>query len=218
MDAASISAKVLGEIREAGGKGASSISRARAAESHRVCDQGDLIPKAQSYDQEALSQIYETYYPKVYSFAYVRLNNAAEAEDVASYVMLQVLESIHRYQHRGFPFSAWVFRIARNHVIDLYRRRSRRPEVELPDGLVSDAPAPEEIAEWSAERNQLWRALAQIGEDQRQVIMLRFIHGLEIFAVAKVMERSEAAVKSLQHRGLVALKRILDDDEVSCSG
>lgn len=169
--------------------------------------------RAQEHDAQALARLYETYYPKLYGYAYMQLADASAAEDAASAVLLQVLESLGRYRFSGAPFSAWVFRIARNHIIDLYRRRRRRPQLELRDDIAADAEDPEEAAERALDSQRLRQALQGLGADQRQVIVLKFMQGLDNAAVARVMSRSEAAVKSLQHRALAALRRILSQGE-----
>ncbi|MFQ5878766.1 MAG: RNA polymerase sigma factor [Dehalococcoidia bacterium] len=205
----------LGEIREAGKQEASPRGRSRmAGDAHALSEEG-LVRRAQQYDPDALAQIYETFYSKLYAYAYMQLGNASAAEDVASAVLLQVLESLHRYRFRGVPLSAWVFRIARNRLIDMHRRRRRRPQMELLDGAAAEAPAPEDVVERSLEHDRLRQALRELGDDQRQVILLKFMQGLDNVATAQVMGRSQAAVKSLQHRALLALRRILSGSEAA---
>jgi RNA polymerase sigma-70 factor (ECF subfamily) len=79
----------------------------------------ELVRRAQGYDEDALKQLYETYYPKIYNYAFMQMGDVQAAEDLASDVMLKMIESIQSYKFRGLPFGAWVFRIARNRLIDL---------------------------------------------------------------------------------------------------
>jgi RNA polymerase sigma-70 factor (ECF subfamily) len=133
-----------------------------------------------------------------------------QAEDIASEVMLKVLEALPSYRFRGIPFSAWVFRIARNCLIDHHRRRKRRAEVGLDAAAAApDKHNPQALAEVAFSRDELRRALLYLTEEQRQVIILKFIHGLDNKSVAKILGRSEGAIKSLQHRALQALRRHL---------
>ncbi len=175
----------------------------------------DLVARAQRYDADALSEIYETYYPRVHHYLCVQLSDGFLAEDLTSDVMLQVLEALDRYHFRGTPFAAWVFRIARNRLIDHHRRRSRRPQVELRDTLPSQADGPYARAERSMEYASVRAALGGLTEEQRQVIVLKFMEDLDNAAVAQVLGRSLGAVKSLQHRALVAMRKTLEREGIS---
>lgn len=174
----------------------------------------DLITRAQRYDADALSEIYETYHPRIHHYFYAQLGDSHLAEDLASDVLLHVLEAIDRYRFRGPPFAAWVFRIARNRVIDHRRRLSRRPCVELQDGVPSHADGPQAIAEREMEHASVRAALHHLTEEQRQVIVLKFMEDLDNAAVAEVLGRSLGAVKSLQHRALVALRKVLEREGI----
>jgi RNA polymerase sigma-70 factor (ECF subfamily) len=125
-----------------------------------------------------------------------------------------VLESLKGYRFRGVPLSAWVFRIARNYLIDLNRRRQRRPQVSLYEGIPSDEVSPHAAAERAIAQSELRLALTKLTEEQRQVIILKFVECMDNASVARVLGRSQRAVKSLQHRALVSLRKILSSEEV----
>lgn len=169
----------------------------------------ELVRRAQQYEEDAIKQLYETYYPKIYNYAFMQMGDIQAAEDLASDVMLKMIESIQSYKFRGLPFGAWVFRIARNRLIDLHRRRKRRGEVDLTETLSTALANPQALAERALERGQLQVALKHLTDEQRQVILLKFIEGFDNRSVGKLMGRSEGAIKSLQHRALGALRRIL---------
>lgn len=171
----------------------------------------DLIQRAQQLDVSALTWLYQTYYPKVYNYAFLHLGDVPTAEDLASDVMVKVLESLKDYRFRGVPFAAWVFRIARNRVIDIHRRRKRRGEVDLNESIVAGRDDPPAMAERALARGQLQAALLLLTEEQRQVIILKFIEGFDNAYVARVLGRSQGAVKSLQHRALASLRRIVTE-------
>jgi RNA polymerase sigma-70 factor (ECF subfamily) len=173
----------------------------------------ELVRRAQTYEEEAIRALYETYYPKIYNYSFMQLGDVHAAEDLASDVMLKMIESINSYKFRGLPFGAWVFRIARNRLIDLHRRRKRRGEVDLSETLSTALANPQALAERALERGQLQIALKHLTDEQRQVIVLKFIEGYDNRSVGKIMGRSEGAIKSLQHRALGALRRILHHDE-----
>ncbi|HWO94444.1 MAG TPA: sigma-70 family RNA polymerase sigma factor [Dehalococcoidia bacterium] len=172
--------------------------------------EADLIARAQAYDADALSTIYETYYPRLYNYCRLQLGDAHLAEDVTSDVLLQVLEALREYRFRGTPFAAWVFRIARNRLIDHHRRSNRRPQVELSDVLPSQSDGPPAITERAQEYESVRAAIGHLTEEQRQVIILKFVEDLDNSAIAQVLGRSLGAVKSLQHRALVSLRKVLE--------
>jgi RNA polymerase sigma-70 factor (ECF subfamily) len=189
-------------------------ARERTGQSAQVRREEELIRRAQEFDQEALSWLYELFYPKLYNYAYLQLGSVQQAEDLASEVLLRVLESLKGYRFRGVPLSAWVFRIARNYLIDLNRRRQRRPQVSLYEGIPSDEVSPHAAAERAIAQSELRLALTKLTEEQRQVIILKFVECMDNASVARVLGRSQGAVKSLQHRALVSLRKILSSEEV----
>jgi len=127
-------------------------------------------------------------------------------------VLLRVLERLQDYRFRGLPVAAWVFRIARNYIIDQHRRRQRRPQVPLFDGIPNADDNPHALAERALAQRELHLAIRDLTEEQRQVIILKFIEGMDNASVARVVGRSEGAVKSLQHRALVALRKMLSPE------
>ena len=186
----------------------------RTGQSAQVRREEELIRRAQEFDQEALGWLYELFYPKLYNYAYLQLGDVQQAEDLASEVLLRVLESLKGYRFRGVPLSAWVFRIARNYLIDLSRRRQRRPQVSLYEGIPDAEDGPQVAAERAIAQDELRLALTRLTEEQRQVIILKFVEGMDNASVARVLGRSQGAVKSLQHRALVSLRKIIPSQEV----
>jgi RNA polymerase sigma-70 factor (ECF subfamily) len=186
----------------------------RTGQSAQVRREEELIRRAQEFDQEALGWLYQLFYPKLYNYAYLQLGDVHQAEDLASEVLLRVLESLKGYRFRGVPLAAWVFRIARNCLIDLNRRRQRRPQVGLYDDIPDAQDGPPAIAERAIAHDEVRLALTKLTEEQRQVIILKFVEGMDNASVARVLGRSQGAVKSLQHRALVSLRRIISSQEV----
>ncbi len=183
---------------------------AERADRADVLAEWQLVQRAQRHDEAAIQALYETYYPKIYNYAFMQMGDIHASEDLASDVMLKMIESLHKYTFRGLPFGAWVFRIARNRLIDLHRRRQRRGEVDLNETLAATLASPQVLAERALERGQLQVALKHLTGEQRQVIVLKFIEGFDNRSAGKIMGRSEGAIKSLQHRALGALRRVLD--------
>lgn len=178
-------------------------------DSDDVLAEWDIVRRAQEYDEPAVEALYQKYYPKIYNYGFMQMGDAQAAEDLASDVMLKMIESMHKYTFRGLPFGAWVFRIARNRLIDLHRRRRRRGEVDLSGSLSSALASPHALAERALERGQIQIALKHLTDEQRQVIVLKFIQGFDNRSIGKIMGRSEGAIKSLQHRALGALRRLM---------
>jgi RNA polymerase sigma-70 factor (ECF subfamily) len=125
---------------------------------------------------------------------------------------LRVLQSIPRYNVRGAPLSAWVFRIARNRLVDVRRRLIRRREVRLADNQLASASPPHAAVERALDYGSVCAALSQLTRTQEQVIVLRFLNDFNVATVARVLGRSESAVKSLQFRALASLRRIVQSD------
>jgi len=179
-----------------------------------VQNEESLVRRAQQLDQEAFAQLYEQYFDKIYRYVTVRIGNETEAEDMTQQVFLNALQSISSFKWRGIPFSAWLFRIAHNQVVD-YLRRKKRTAVPLDESLASSDRNPELVAEHELDIEQLLLATKKLTQAQREVISLRFASELSIAQVAKVMGKSEGAVKALQHSAIVALRETLSvaDDE-----
>lgn len=162
--------------------------------------------------EEALVALYETHYERVARYIFVRLGDRQEAEDLASETFVRALGSLDRFEERGLPLEAWVFRIAHNLVVDQVRRRNRAERVPL-DGIPirSDAD-PEEDAEMSDQIERLRRAMAQLSPAQREVIGLRFFSGLSSEECAKVLGKKPGAVREMQSAAVKALRRALAEE------
>jgi RNA polymerase sigma-70 factor (ECF subfamily) len=176
----------------------------------RLPDEKTLIQLARQRDPEAISELYRRNVDAIYRYTYHRVNDAHLAEDLTSEVFLRAVESLEGYTDTGLPFAAWLFRIANARVIDHWRRQQRRPQVELDEnlpGAEEDMPAPE-IKESNA---ALSGAIEQLSWEQQQVVILKFYSGLNSAEIAHIMDKTEGAIKALQHRALASLARILED-------
>ena len=173
-----------------------------------------LVRRAQQHDQEAFAQLYEEHFNKIYRYVTLRIGDEMEAEDVTQQVFVNTLQSISSFKWRGISFSAWLFRIAHNQAVD-YLRKKKRAALPLDESLTDSDSNPQLIAEDKQDIEQLLQATKKLTEAQREVISLRFTSGLPIAEVAKVMGKSQGAVKALQHSAIVALRKALSvaDDE-----
>lgn len=170
-------------------------------------EERDLVRSAQQHDGDAFAQLYDKYFDKIYRYVAFKVGNRVEAEDMAQQVFLSALQNISSFKWRNIPFSAWLFRIAHNKVVDHLRKKSRRATVSLEGVQVLSASNPQQAAELSLDIEWLKSATAELTAAQRDVITLRFAGDLPIAQVAQIMGKSQGAVKALQHSAIVALRK-----------
>ncbi len=172
-----------------------------------------LIDRTQQGELGAFGVLYERHVQSVYRFLYVRMNDRLDAEDLTEEVFLRVWRSIDNYQTRGVPFLAFLFRVARNALIDHYRASSNRnQEVDLEESPLPDSGVdPSERVFTNLEHQRIKEVMDRLSDDYRDVLALRFFSGLSSGETAKVMDRSTGAVRVLQHRALNALRELLDE-------
>ena len=175
----------------------------------------NLIERARMGDTGAIAVFYEQYHDAIYRFLYYRLGDPQAAEDLTSEVFLRMINSLADYRPQNVSFQAWLYQIARNLSIDHYRKASNRKQTILEDNLVTGDSSFGSSVERKLTSITLRQALTQINEDQRDVLVMRFVAGMPISDVAQALRRSENAIKALQRRGLLALRKILTDWEVS---
>lgn len=176
------------------------------------------LERARRGDGEAIGELYRRYAHAVYRYVYYRLGDAERAEDVTADVFVRALEALPRFRERGLPFSAWLYRVAAARVADDFRRKRRRPAEPLPLEMAESAAGPEEVAEerWRAE--QLQRLVRCLPEVQQQVLILRFVERLSHAEVARIIGRSEGAVRVIQYRALRELRRLLEQEDEAAYG
>jgi len=174
-----------------------------------VQDEESLVRRAQQRDQVALTHLYEENFDKIYRYIVLKIGDRTEAEDMTQQVFLNALESISAYKFKGMPFSSWLYRIAHNQVVDHWRKKSRRPTVPIDETIAAGDSDPRREAERKMEIEELAVATQKLTAAQREVISLRFAGELSVAEVARVMGRSEGAIKALQHSAIAALRRVL---------
>ena len=163
-------------------------------------------------DSEAFGILYERYVGRIYSYVYYRTGNAHDAEDLTERVFIRALHHIGSYNHRGVPFSAWLYRIAHNLVANWHRDNSRRKEIPLDDGVFSDHPGglPEHEVMQVEEQEHLLRVIRCLPSERQQLLILKFVEHLSNTEIGVIMGRTEGAVKSLYHRTLLNLRDELE--------
>jgi RNA polymerase sigma-70 factor (ECF subfamily) len=174
-----------------------------------VQNEESLVRRAQQHDQAAFTQLYEENFDKIYRYIVFKIGDRTEAEDMTQQVFLNALKSISSFKWQGLRFSAWLFRIAHNQVVDHLRRKSKRGTVPIDESLVMSDSDPTEMAEQKVQIEQVVLATKKLTKAQQEVISLRFAGELSITEVARLMGKSEGAVKAMQHSAIVALRKAL---------
>lgn len=165
-----------------------------------MADERLQIEAAQK-DPSRFAELYEEHFERVYAYVLRRICDRSEAQDITSEVFQQALANLKRFEWRGAPFAAWLYRIAANAVADHFQRTSRQSPEAPPEGTASD-----ENYDDVERRATLFRSVGRLPADQRRVIEMRFAEEKSIREIAAELGRSEGAVKQLQWRGLQSLR------------
>ena len=169
-----------------------------------------LLQRARAYDEDALGELYDQYAPRIYAYIYRRVEDASTAEDLTGEVFVRMLQAIRGDKLWRTSFRGWLYRIAHNLVVDHYRRRPPAPMVPLDERLAAGEGNPAQEAAGRFSRQRLGAAIQRLTEGQQQVLALRFGQQLTSREVAEILDKSISAVEALQHRALVALRRMLE--------
>lgn len=178
-----------------------------------LINEEQLVKQAVNGDQRAFTQLYNANFDRIYRYIYARVKSQAQAEDLTQDVFIKALEAIGNYKWKELPFSAWLFRIAHNTVIDHVRKVSREKRADFNEAHLATVEDPVEMSEREYEVEQLKIALEKLPEAQREVATLRFIAQLSIAETAKVLGKSEGTIKALQFNATVALRKALGRTE-----
>ncbi len=160
-------------------------------------------------DRNAFADLYERHLGRVFRYFYYRTSQREDAEDLTEQVFLKAWQAMHGYEYRRLPFSAWIFRIAHNLIID--ERRSRRECTGLEEAVEMEGclPSPEEVAIKQVEARELANAIRQLSPMEQSIVALRFVEGLDHRTVASIIGKSEVATRSIQARALARLAETL---------
>jgi RNA polymerase sigma-70 factor (ECF subfamily) len=171
-----------------------------------------LVTEAQQGDAWAFGMIFDHYHESIYRFIASRVHRPTDAEDLTQLVFVKALEALPRYESRGIPFGGWLFRLARNAVIDHVRTRHDHAELDAIVEWAHGDAGPEEIVSVRQELDAVGAALATLTDEQREAIELRFFAGLSAREAAEAMGKQEGTVRGLQFRAIGALRRQLGLD------
>ena len=179
----------------------------------QTADLRRLVDLAQQGDREALESLYLIHFDRIYSYLHMSVGNRHDAEDLTTQTFLKMLEAIGRFRWQSAPFSAWLFRIAHNLAMDHFRANKRwQPEEDVPEPEGAEESSAEDEALESIGQASMLELIESLSQDQQQVLTLKFVFNFSNGEAATILEKTEGAVKSLQHRALASLqKRVAPD-------
>jgi len=168
-----------------------------------------LVREARDGDAWAFGLLFDHYHLPVYRYIASRVHRPSDAEDLTQLVFVKALEALPRYEARGIPFGGWLFRLARNAIID--QVRTRRDHLPLVTAMTreTEEASPEAAAALRDDLDRVAGALADLTDDQREVIELRFFAGLSVDEAAAAMGRQAGTIRGLQFRAIASLRRSL---------
>ncbi|MGH7667339.1 MAG: RNA polymerase sigma factor [Candidatus Dormibacteria bacterium] len=183
--------------------------RRRSSRPSQDLEEERRLLEAAKQNPADFAKLYDRYVDQIHAFAYHQTGSWERAQDVTATTFMRAYAEIGRFEWRGVPYSAWLYRVASNLVMREHRRQGW---ITLPDNLVDSAEGPEDAAIRSEQVRRIQAAVRQLSPDQRQAITLRFGTGLRNAEVGRVMRKSEGAVKLLVFRGLRSLERRLGSE------
>jgi len=169
-----------------------------------------LVERAVQGDKKAIGELYGLHVEAIYRYAYSRVGDKTVAEDLTAQVFVGMLQGLPTYQPRGKRFLCWLYRIACARTADYWRQQQRRREVLLDESWPTSQARPGELLEAEADWMTAINLLAQLSDDQQDVLILRFVGEMSLIEVAETLAKSVGATKALQHRALASLSRLLE--------
>ena len=171
-----------------------------------------LIKRAIKGEASAFGLLYDKYQPQIYRFIYLKIGHREEAEDLTHQVFLKSWQSIGRFNFQGFPFSSWLYSVARHQVIDHYRTKKVKITFEEIIELETNDDSLPEAIDNKLTIEKVKSAIACLNDEQQDVIILRFIEDFSLQEAASILEKTEGAVKLLQHRAIKNLRKAINHE------
>lgn len=171
-------------------------------------DDAELIKRAQRGNSNAIGTLYDRHQPHIYRFVWSRLRHQQTAEDMTGEIFTRMVTNLPNYRDTGLPFRAWLYRIARNLIADYFRQHGERLPLPLDaaENITEETDSMDSLLQQKITVEYVEQALDQIDPEQREVVVMRFLVGLPLKEVALTLNKTVPAIKSLQHRGLAALR------------
>ena len=178
-------------------------------------DENIIIKKAKAGHAESFGQLYDAHHERIYRFIFLKVHGRQDAEDLTHQVFLSAWQNIKQYTIQNLPFSSWLYRIARNKVIDHYRLS--KPTVSI-DSVKNTVPSETDLVTATdaiMETKQIHSAITDLTPEQQDVVIMRFIEDMPIKEVARAIGKTTGAVKLIQFRAVSKLKNIINHGEDS---
>lgn len=170
----------------------------------------DIIERAIKGESSAFGLLYDKYQPQIYRFIYLKVSHREEAEDLCHQVFLKTWQNIAEYKFQGFPFSSWLYRVARNQVIDYYRIKKNNISIENEAVLeLNTENLTSKIIDQNLDIEKIKKAINNLNPAQQDVLILRFIESFSVKETASILKKTEIAIKLLQHRAIKNLRKIM---------
>lgn len=170
-----------------------------------------FVKKAREGNGEAFGKLYDLYMSRIYRFIFLKVGTRQDAEDLTQQVFVNAWQHIEGYEFKGFPFSSWLYRIASNAVIDFYRTAKPSTDLEkVPEELVAHTASTARDLDHAFEMTNVRNAIAKLDPEHQNVIILRFVDDLSTKEIAGILNKSEGAIRVIQHRALKTLKTHID--------
>jgi RNA polymerase sigma-70 factor, ECF subfamily len=171
----------------------------------------ELAGRTATGDKDAFGEIYGMLVDSIYRYLYWNLGSRDDAEDLTEEVFLRCLVNIESYDSKRGPFKAWAFRIAHNVMMDHHRRRGRRPQEELKEGVENGSASASQGLEEKERTTAIRATLEELTPIQRQVIIMKYFVEMSNAEAARALGKSEGAVNAIQHRALRRMGKIIEE-------
>lgn len=170
-----------------------------------------LAVEAGNGDENASAEIISMIYPEIYRFVHYRVSQTEDVEDLTNDIFVRMLKNI---ENQEGSFLAWIYQIARNRIVDYYRKQSVRDETNPVGEIIETYQGGEEDIEERFQRQELRKAINRLTDEQQEVVILRFIEGYQANEVAEMLGKSPGAVRTQQYRALRQLKKHLPENNL----
>ncbi|NQS91310.1 MAG: sigma-70 family RNA polymerase sigma factor [Chloroflexi bacterium] len=173
----------------------------------------ELLKRAKVGDKKAIAALYDQHYQAVYRYIFYRVSDQAAAEDLAAEVFIRMIRNLTGFRDRGKPLLAWLYTIARNLVIDHHRSNGNDDGIPIDDQIIQDlSPGPAQMLQNTQVEDCFRKALQKLPESQRQILIFRFVEDYETSRILELLDKSDRAVRSLQHRALRSMEKALIEE------
>lgn len=170
----------------------------------------EILTLAKAGEQDALADIYEAYYLRIYRFIFYRVSHKETAEDLTEDVFVKAFAGLKNLSQLD-AFEGWLFQIARNLVIDYYRKKKQLVPLDAIENTLEYDTNVVDIINLKLEQSILIKILKELNDEQQTVIKMRFLEELDNTTIAKLLNKTEGSIRVIQHRAITKLKEIFLD-------